>query len=114
MPPAYDEALKAAKAGSIVGPFKVDGGYAVVKVEDRRQEQPISLEQAKPQIVRFLTYDEVRDLLKRLRDQNKIKLLVSPAPEGPGAPTEPASAPANTPPSLTAPPPALAKHPGRP
>jgi peptidyl-prolyl cis-trans isomerase C len=106
MPPAYDEALKTAKAGSIVGPFKVDGGYAVVKVEDRRQEQPISLEQAKPQIVRFLTYDEVRDLLKRLRDQNKIKLLIGPAQAVPGAPTEPASAPANAPPALTPTPPA--------
>jgi len=100
MPPAYDTALKTAKAGDIVGPFKVDGGFAVVKVEDRRQEQPISLEQAKPQIVRFLTYDEVRDLLKRLRDQNKVKLLVGPPQDVPGAPTEPASAPANAPADL--------------
>ena len=106
MPPAYDEALKTAKAGALVGPFKVDGGFAVVKVEDRRQEQPITLEQAKPQIVRFLTYDEVRDLLKRLRDQNKVKLLVAPAQEAPGAPAEPASAPANVPPALTPPLPA--------
>lgn len=94
MPEPYGAALKDAKAGQVVGPVKVDNGFAVLKVEDRRQEQPIPLEQARPQIVRFLTYDEVRDLLKRLRDQSKIKLLIAPPTDVPGAPTEPASAPA--------------------
>jgi peptidyl-prolyl cis-trans isomerase C len=94
MPEPYGAALKDAKAGQVVGPIKVDKGFAVLRVEDRRQEQPIPLEQARPQIVRFLTYDEVRDLLKRLRDESKIKLLIAPPTEVPGAPTEPASAPA--------------------
>ncbi len=102
MPEPYGEALKDAKAGDIVGPFKVDTGFAVLKVEDRRPEQPISLEQARPQIVRFLTYDEVRDLLKRLRDQSKVRLLIGPPQDVPGAPTEPASAPSNLPPEAAA------------
>jgi peptidyl-prolyl cis-trans isomerase C len=93
MPGAYASALKDAKPGQIIGPFKVENGYAVVRVEDRRQEQPITLEQARPQIVRFLTYDEVRDLLKRLRDQSKVKLLIGAPTDVPGSPTEPASAP---------------------
>jgi peptidyl-prolyl cis-trans isomerase C len=93
VPAGYAAALKGAKPGQIIGPFKVDSGYAVLRVEDRRQEQPISLEQARPQIVRFLTYDEVRDLLKRLRDQSSVKLLIGPPIQAPGAPTEPASAP---------------------
>jgi len=100
MPSAYGEALRTAKPGQVVGPFRVESGYAVVKVEDRRQEQPISLEQARPQIVRFLTYDEVRDLLKRLRDQSKVKVLIGPSTEVPGAPTEPASAPPGSPADL--------------
>jgi peptidyl-prolyl cis-trans isomerase C len=98
MPEPYGAALKTAKAGDIVGPFKVETGFAVLKVEDRRQEQPISLSQARPQIVRFLTFDEVRDMLKRLRDQSKVKLLIGPPQEVPGGPTEPASAPSNLPP----------------
>ena len=93
MPGAYEAALKDVKAGEIVGPVKVDNGFAVIKVEDRRPEQPISLEQARPQIVRFLTYNQVRDLLKRLRDQSTVKLLIGPRADVPGAPTEPASAP---------------------
>ena len=35
----------------------------MLRVEDRRLEAPITLEAARPQIVRFLTYDQVRDLL---------------------------------------------------
>ena len=93
MPGAYEAALKDAKAGEILGPVKVDNGFAVIKVEERRPEQPISLEQARPQIVRFVTYNQVRDLLKRLRDQSKVKLLIAPPTDVPGAPTEPASAP---------------------
>ncbi len=33
MPETYDAALKTAKPGQIVGPFPVEGGFAVVKVE---------------------------------------------------------------------------------
>ena len=76
MPEAYDVALKDAKAGQIVGPFAVEGGFALVKVEDRRLEQPITLEAARPQIVRFLTYDQVRDLLEKLRGKSKLEMLV--------------------------------------
>ena len=97
MPGAYEAALKDAKVGEIVGPVKIDNGYAVIKVEDRRPEQPIPLEQARPQIVRFLTYNQVRDLLKRLRDQSKVRLLIGPPTDVPGTPTEPASAPAAPP-----------------
>ena len=94
MPQAYEANLKTAKPGQVVGPFQVDGGWALVKVEDRRMEQPITLEAARPQIVRFLTYDQVRDLLEKLRGRSKVQILIKPAQDVPGAPKEPASAPA--------------------
>jgi peptidyl-prolyl cis-trans isomerase C len=90
MPDAYDTALKDAKVGQVVGPFPVEGGLALVKVEDRRLEQPITIEEARPQIVRFLTYDQIRDLLEKLRARSKIETLVKA--EGPRAPP-PADAP---------------------
>ncbi len=93
MPQPYADALKTAKAGDVVGPFKADAGWVLLKVEDRRIEPPISLDQARPQIVRFLTYDEVRDLLEKLRSQSKVKMLIGPARPEPGALPEPASAP---------------------
>jgi peptidyl-prolyl cis-trans isomerase C len=76
MPEAYNLALRGAKPGQIVGPFPVDGGFALVRVEDRRMEQPITLEAARPQIVRFLTYDQIRDLLEKLRGRAKIETLL--------------------------------------
>ncbi|HEX6859659.1 MAG TPA: peptidyl-prolyl cis-trans isomerase [Caulobacteraceae bacterium] len=97
MPETYQAALQDATAGQVVGPFAVEGGYAVVKVEDRRAEAPVTLEAARPQIVRFLTYDQVRDLLEKLRGKAKVQTLLKPAPQIPGAPKEPASAPAGEP-----------------
>ena len=117
MPEAYDANLKTAKAGQIVGPFEVDGGWALVKVEDRRLEQPITLEAARPQIVRFLTYDQVRDLLEKLRARSKIQTLIRAPQDVPGQPKEPSSAPPAAPPAAearpAAPPPA-AKAPAQP
>jgi peptidyl-prolyl cis-trans isomerase C len=92
MPDAYKTALKDAKVGQVVGPFPVESGFALLKVEDRRTERPIALEEARPQIVRFLTYDEVRELLERLRAQTKVQVLVKPGAPLPGAPKEPATA----------------------
>ncbi|MDP3659195.1 peptidylprolyl isomerase [Phenylobacterium sp.] len=97
MPDAYDGALKTAKAGELVGPFAVEGGWALVKVEDRRPEAPITMESARPQIVRFLTYDQIRDLLEKLRGKAKIEPLLPAQAAVPGKPKEPADAPAAAP-----------------
>jgi peptidyl-prolyl cis-trans isomerase C len=100
MPQTYDAALKTAKPGQIVGPFPVDGGFALVKVEDRRVEQPITLEAARPQIVRFLTYDQIRDLLEKLRGRSKVQVMVktdTPAQAVPPADAPKAAAPAPAP-----------------
>ncbi|HYG26764.1 MAG TPA: peptidyl-prolyl cis-trans isomerase [Caulobacteraceae bacterium] len=92
MPEAYEAALKGAKPGQLVGPFPVEGGFALVRVEDVRLEQPITLEAARPQFVRFLTYDRIRDLLEKLRAKAKVEPLVKPETAAPKAPP-PADAP---------------------
>ena len=92
MPEAYSVALKAAKAGEVIGPFETPAGFTIVKIEDRRPEQPISLDEARPQIVRFLTYDEIRTLLAKLRAATKVDILVKPPVAVPGAAKEPANA----------------------
>ncbi|HYE47628.1 MAG TPA: peptidyl-prolyl cis-trans isomerase [Caulobacter sp.] len=102
MSPPYQAALKNAQAGQLVGPFAVEGGWAVVRVDEKRPEEPISLEAARPQIVRFLTYGQVRDLLEKLRGGAKVETMLPKAQKLPGAPSEPA----NAPPARPAPPPA--------
>jgi len=93
MPDAYEAALQPAQPGQIVGPFATDAGWVVMRVEARRPEQPITLEEARPQIIRFLTLDEIRSLLTRLRTQTQVETLLSRSPDTPGAPREPATAP---------------------
>lgn len=89
MPQAYADALRDKPAGSTVGPFQTEGGWAVLKVEDRRKENPPTLEQARPQIVRYLTYEGVRQLLEQLRGKAKVDVRLP----NPSAPTAPAPAP---------------------
>ena len=108
MPQAYASALREAPAGSTVGPFQTEGGWAVLRVEDRRRESPPTLDQARPQIVRYLTYEGVRQLLEELRGKAKVDLLLNA--EG-NAPQEPASAPPATGPVSTATPAASAPAP---
>ena len=91
MPQAYANALRDAAAGSTVGPFQTDGGWAVLRVEDRRKESPPTLEQARPQIVRYLTYEGVRQLLEQLRGKAKVDILLANEPAT-GSEQEPASA----------------------
>lgn len=103
MPEPYAAALGAAKPGAVVGPFQTEAGWVLLRVEDRRKETPLTLEAARPQIVRFLTYDQVRNLLEKLRGGAKIEPLTGAGQDLPGAPQEPASAP----PAAPATPPAV-------
>ncbi|WP_395672885.1 peptidylprolyl isomerase [Phenylobacterium sp.] len=88
MPEAYDAALRGAKVGQVAGPFQTEAGLTLLKVEDRRTEQPITLEAARPQIVRFLTYDQIRDLLEKLRGPAKVEVLVKSAAARPAPPAD--------------------------
>ena len=99
LPEAYANALRDKPAGSTVGPFQTEGGWAVLRVEDRRRETPPTLDQARPQIVRYLTYEGVRQLLEELRGKAKVDVMLD-APAAAGAP-EPASAPAPAAPART-------------
>ena len=94
MPAAYGAALRGVQPGQMVGPFRTDAGWAVLKVEDRRPEAPLTLEEARPQIVRFLTYDRIRQLLEDLQRRDEVEILIDPPK---GNLQEPASAPASVP-----------------
>jgi peptidyl-prolyl cis-trans isomerase C len=111
LPPTYADALKNTKVGDIVGPFQSDAGWVVLKLEDRRPETPISLDAARPEIVNFLTYEQVRDVLKRLRHDSQIKVMIGPAAPSQNAEPEPASAPAPAPAAASSAPAAVSSSP---
>jgi len=79
LPPAYAAALKDARPGEIVGPFKSDQGWVVARLDTRTPAPPPPLSEARPRIVRFLTYDQVKDLVLDLRRRAKIIVLAAPA-----------------------------------
>jgi peptidyl-prolyl cis-trans isomerase C len=80
MPAAYAPVLKGARAGQLLGPFKSDNGWVILKIEDRRKQAPPTLEASRAQIVRFLTYAQVGDLLKSLRAKERVELLTPATP----------------------------------
>jgi len=82
MPAAYGKVLSGAKPGELLGPFQSDEGWVLLKVEDRRKQPPPTLDASRPQIVRFLTYAQVGDLLKALRGNGRVQLLTGPAATG--------------------------------
>lgn len=112
LPQAYANALRDKPPGSIVGPFQTEGGWAVLRVEDRRRETPPTLEQARPQIVRYLTYEGVRRLLEQLRGKAEVDILLEKsAAARPSAARPSASAPTQVPAAPAAP--AAARTPAR-
>ncbi len=97
VPDPLATAVKDAKAGQIVGPVRLDDGWAVLKVDSRAPEPPPTFEKARPILIHEITDSQVKDLILTLRSRAKIEMLVAPPPDVPGAPTEPASAPPEPP-----------------
>jgi peptidyl-prolyl cis-trans isomerase C len=94
LPQAYADALRDQPAGSTIGPVQTEAGWAVLRVEDRRRETPPTLEQARPQIVRYLTYEGIRQQLETLRGRAKIDRLLDESAAGSPAPTQAPATPA--------------------
>jgi len=89
MPETYAAALTGAAPGRVVGPFRTEDGWVVLRVEDRRPEQANTLEEVRPQLVRFLTFDRIRQLLQELRGKAEVEVLLQ---DGGERTQEPASA----------------------
>ena len=88
--------------GAVVGPVQTEGGWAVLRVEDRRVETPPTLDQARPLIVRYLTYEGVRQLLEQLRGKASVEVFLNPAKPAAQPAAKPSSAsPAAAPPAGT-------------
>lgn len=60
--------------GEISALFESEAGWHVLKVEDRRQRAPKTLEEMRPEIVTFLTYSQINDVLGRMRMNADIKM----------------------------------------
>ena len=94
MPQAYKAVIATAKIGDTVGPVQTDGGWAILRIEDRRPEQLPTLEEERPVIMRYLIYNQVAGLLKNLRDNARVEMLIPKTALHDNGDQEPANAPA--------------------
>lgn len=92
LPDSFAAALRGQPTGAVIGPVEAPNGWAILRIEDRRQEAPPTLEQARPLIIRYLTYEGVRQLLEQLRGKAKVDVFLNPAQK-----SAPTSAPAVVP-----------------
>ncbi|MBA4801723.1 MAG: peptidylprolyl isomerase [Euryhalocaulis sp.] len=75
----FSTAAYATPVGETSDPFETEFGWHIVKVEDRRAQQRPSFEELRPRIVRFMTFDEIQNLLDDLRDNTEITVRDAPA-----------------------------------
>ncbi len=71
--------------GDMSAPFEGEEGWHVIKVEDRRTPPPATLEEMRPDIIEFLTWEQIGKVLKDLR----ADAVVSPGSGVPRVQPEP-------------------------
>lgn len=67
------------KRGDISAPFETKYGWHILQVQNRRKASSPSFEEMRSEIVNFMTYDEIQNVLKSLRAQGDVKLLFGQA-----------------------------------
>jgi peptidyl-prolyl cis-trans isomerase C len=69
----------ATKKGDISEPFKTKYGWHILQVQNRRKAPQPTFEEMRSEILNFMTYDEIQNILKSLRAQGDVKLLFGQA-----------------------------------
>lgn len=69
----FSSAIGNTSVGDVSEPFESEAGWYLIKVEDRRTPPPKTLEEMRPEIVTFLTYAEISQILKALRAEAVIE-----------------------------------------
>lgn len=73
MVPEFEKAAFALEVGDYTKePVKSQFGYHVIKVEDKRQQQPPAFDQVKDQVRSILIREKYIEMVKKLRDATKI------------------------------------------
>ncbi|MAI90153.1 peptidylprolyl isomerase [Ponticaulis sp.] len=62
--------------GAISRPFESDLGWHIIKVDDRRTEEPPTFDETRPMIAEFLTLREISRVLERLHARAQIETVI--------------------------------------
>lgn len=88
--PSFGAVAFATPEGGVSAPFQTESGWHILQVVDRRRQPPPSLEQMRPNIIQFYTYDQLEALVDGLRQDAEIERLpINPTePDAPEAELE--------------------------
>ena len=59
--------------GSVSEPFETEDGWLILKVDERRTPPPKTKQEMRPEIITFLTFTQISDILSELRNQADIE-----------------------------------------
>ncbi len=92
---AFSRAAFDTRVGNVSEPFRSEYGWHVLKVEDRRADDPPTFEEMRPRIVRFMTFDEIQRLIDVLSSRADVQVISGTPQQGaaPSEVTEPDGAP---------------------
>lgn len=63
--------------GAISSPFESDLGWHIIKIDDRRTEDPPTFDETRPMIVEFLTLSEISSVLEHLHNRSQIETVLN-------------------------------------
>ncbi|MEM8615866.1 MAG: peptidylprolyl isomerase [Pseudomonadota bacterium] len=81
------------ETGRISDPFQSEQGWHIIKIDERRTRPPKTKDEMRPEIVTFLTFTEISDLLRELRATADIREREDQDQRSPSRPTEAAETP---------------------
>lgn len=87
MIPPFPEEIGDTETGAIGGPFESEQGWHVIKIDERRTRPPKTKDEMRPEIITFLTFTEISEILRELRAEADIQQrsqtsAPAPSPEG--------------------------------
>ena len=61
------------ETGSVSGAFEYSRGWGILKVDERRTKPPKTKAEMRPEIITFLTFTQISDILRELRNKADIQ-----------------------------------------
>lgn len=72
---SFARAINNTAVGAFSRPFEGDLGWQIVKVDDRRTEEPPTFDEVRPTIIQYLTLSEISRALTSLRERANIATI---------------------------------------
>jgi peptidyl-prolyl cis-trans isomerase C len=82
LPDPIRQAVNSTGVGKVSNPVQTTQGWHLIRVEEKKETEPPSLESMRPQIVRWLMFDEQRKVVEKLKRAARITRMTEKPDEG--------------------------------